>query len=102
MIQNILPLIPDHDVYTEVFFGGGAIFFAKKKAKNETINDRLDLVVNFYQQVKLNFKGLKSLIDATCFSRSLFEKGRFILQNREMFEPVQVAWAFWLISNFSH
>lgn len=102
MLQEILPIIPSHDVYTEVFFGGGAVFFSKKKAKNETINDRLDIVITFYQQVKRNFKALKSLIDATCYSRSLFEKALFIIRNKEMFEPVQLAWSFWLVSNFSH
>lgn len=35
MIPHILPLIPEHEVYTETFFGGGAIFWAKPKVPNE-------------------------------------------------------------------
>ena len=33
LIKQILPLIPKHRIYTEAFFGGGAIFFAKEQAE---------------------------------------------------------------------
>ena len=39
MIATILPLIPKHKIYTEAFFGGGAIFFAKPPSEAEVIND---------------------------------------------------------------
>ena len=39
MLQHILPNIPEHKIYTETFFGGGAVFFAKEKAESEIIND---------------------------------------------------------------
>ena len=29
MLPHILPLIPEHAIYTEAFFGGGAVFWAK-------------------------------------------------------------------------
>lgn len=54
LLAHIMPLIPEHEVYTEIFFGGGTVFFAKNKVKNETINDKSELVVNFYEQLKLN------------------------------------------------
>ena len=102
MLPNILPLIPPHEVYTEVFFGGGSVFWSKPKATNETINDILDIVVNFYQQVKTNFPKLKKLIDSTCFSRSLHNKALFMIKNKKMFDDIQLAWAFWMCSNFSY
>lgn len=101
----ILPLVPEHTNYTEAFFGGGTIFWAKKPAKNETINDKLDIVVNFYQVLKLRFKELKPLIDASLISRSLHKKALVIYRQHKKGiaqDAVQLAWAFWLLSNFSH
>ena len=59
LLNNILPLIPEHTVYTEAFFGGGAVFFAKEPSKSEVINDTNNMVVNFYEVVQTNFEELK-------------------------------------------
>lgn len=102
MISKILPMIPTHTCYTEVFFGGGSVFFAKEPVKNETINDELNIVVNFYQQLKSNYAELKRLIDATVFARVLHDKALLIYRNQHLFSPVELAWAFWFASNFSY
>lgn len=102
MIKDILPLIPAHDTYTETYFGGGALYWAKQPVKNETINDKLDYVVNFYQQLKTNFPALKKLIDATCFSRTLHVKALYMLRHKSIVSKVNLAWAFWLCANFSY
>jgi hypothetical protein len=47
MLRYILPLIPEHKIYTEAFFGGGAVFWAKEPAKVEFINDHNGEVINF-------------------------------------------------------
>ena len=39
MLRDILPLIPEHQIYVEPFFGGGAVFWAKEPTKCEVIND---------------------------------------------------------------
>lgn len=33
MLNHILPKIPEHTTYAELFFGGGAVFWAKSPAK---------------------------------------------------------------------
>lgn len=101
LLHEIMPLIPPHRVYTEVFFGGGAVFFAKEKAKVETINDKWDIAINFYQQVKTNFRELKGLIEATLISRTLHRYAQDVLKRHETEKPVLVAWAFWMCANFS-
>ena len=61
----MLPLIPKHTIYTEAFFGGSAVFWAKEPAKVEFINDRNAEVINFYRVLKQDFSKLKREIDAT-------------------------------------
>ncbi len=102
MLPVILPMIPMHEVYTEAFCGGAAVLFAKRKVKNETINDRLDIVVNFYQQIKSNFDGVNALIQQTCYARSEHDKALLIIRNHTLFGAVEKAWAFWFLSNFSY
>lgn len=102
MVPFILPLIPAHEVYTETYFGGGSVYWSKNKVVNETINDRLDIVINFYSQLKNNFAKLKKLIDATLMAKSLHARALFMIKNKEMFDELQLAWAFWLVSNFSY
>lgn len=46
----ILPLIPDHIIYVELFFGSGAIFYNKKKTDINVIND---LDENIAKQIEL-------------------------------------------------
>jgi DNA adenine methylase len=53
IVNHLLDMVPVHEVYTETFFGGGTLFWAKDPVKNETINDRLDIVINFYVAVPL-------------------------------------------------
>jgi DNA adenine methylase len=101
MLPHIVPHIPEHDVYTEAFFGGGAVYWAKKPVKNETINDRLDIVVNFYRVLKRNYAALKAMIDETLFSRTQHDRALLIIRNKDLFDDVQKAWAFWMCSNFS-
>lgn len=101
LLSHLLPLVPNHDLYTESYFGGGALFFAKRKSKVETINDRLDIVVNFYEQIQKNFPALKSLISRSLVSRTQHRRAQMIIRRRKDFPDVYVAWAFWMVTNFS-
>lgn len=44
--NRIIPLIPEHEIYVEPFFGSGAIFFFKPKAKVNIINDLDEKTIN--------------------------------------------------------
>lgn len=104
LLSHITPLIPppnDREVYTEAFFGGGAVFWSIPKSKNETINDRLDIVVNFYEQIKTNYHELKKLVDSTLVSRTQHKRAMAYLRKHSKSTPVQKAWAFWVTTNFS-
>lgn len=102
IIGHILKLIPEHTNYTETFFGGGTVFFAKDPVKCETINDRLDIVVNFYIQLKSNHTKLKQLIDLSVFSRTMHRGALNVLKGNVPADDITRAWAFWFCSNFSY
>ncbi len=102
IIRDILPLIPEHEVYTETFFGGGTVFFAKKPAFNETINDKLDIVVNFYQVLKLHYPKLKKLITSSLISKTLHTRAQHLINGKIKGNKIEKAWAFWYACNFSH
>jgi DNA adenine methylase len=99
MARHIVPLIPQHEIYVEGFFGGGAIYFAKDKSKVEIINDTNHFVVNFFIQIKSNFEALSSKIQATPFSRGLYKDALVMYDNPHLFDDIERAWAFWILCN---
>ncbi len=59
MLSVILPMIPEHSIYVEPFFGGGAVFWAKEPAQVEFINDINGEVANFYRVLQTDYDALK-------------------------------------------
>ncbi|MEI6489343.1 MAG: DNA adenine methylase [Bacteroidota bacterium] len=104
MLKHILPIIPEHEVYVEPFFGGGAVFWGKEPVKAEIVNDYNGLVVNFYEQLSTNFEELKKRIDATPYSRDAYKYAMVIYHQPYLFSPVVKAWAFWVgtVQGFSN
>lgn len=101
MLKNILPLIPEHEIYTEAFFGGGAVYWAKKPTKCEVINDVNMNIVNFYEVLKHNYFDLRKKIEATLHSRETYKKALIIYESPWLFPEDEVlrAWAFWVVTN---
>ncbi len=104
MLNEILPMLPNHEVYVEPFFGGGAVFWAKEPIKTEIINDVNGMVTNFYEQLKKNYMELKRMIDATPYSRTTYSRAMVVYDNPYIFEPIVKAWAFWVgtVQGFSN
>jgi len=101
MTKEIVPMIPEHVIYVEPFFGGGAIFFAKPKSLVEVINDINREVFNFYLQIQKNFDQLQFLIEATPHSRTAHAKAALIYDHPDFFTDTERAWAFWVQINMS-
>lgn len=111
IINHLLELVPVHEVYTETFFGGGTLFWAKDPVKNETINDQLFIVINFYKCMHLHFHALKKMIDATLISRVIHTDALNFIRKYKHHgstdrmsnaERVKLAWAFWVCTNFAY
>lgn len=99
MVNDLLKLIPDHEIYCEPFFGGGALFFAKSPSEVEVINDVNGEVVNFFKTLKTNFHDLQKEIQGTLHSRELYKKAMIVYQHPELFPELKRAWAFWVLTN---
>lgn len=101
MLPHLLPLIPKHTQYLEVFLGGGSLFWAKAPSKNEVLNDMNGHVTNFYMQLKTNFYELQKLIHGTLHSEILHKQTSDILDLEDAADPLQRAWALWVQTNLS-
>lgn len=98
MAPDILALIPTHQQYVEPFFGGGAVFFAKKPSPHEVINDTLDCAITFYRVLKTRFPELQSMIQATLHSESEYKRAKDLLNSED---DLLKAWAFWVQTQMS-
>lgn len=95
----IVSLIPDHQTYVEPFFGGGAVFFSKKKSNVEIVNDLNRRVVNFYRQAKSNFTALQKRVSETLHSRADYRDALLMYENPHLFSDLDLAWAFFVCCN---
>jgi DNA adenine methylase len=101
LAKTIIGLIPEHNLYCEPFFGGGAVFFQKPVSNVEVINDSNNELINFYTVVKNDFANLEKEIQSTLHSREVHRKARVIYNNPDMFSELKRAWAIWVLASQS-
>ena len=99
LAKKIINSIPDHNLYCEPFFGGGAVFFAKEPSNVEVVNDTNSELINFYKVVSTHFEALKALVEATLHSRDAYRQATVIYNHPDMFTTVQRAWSVWVLSS---
>jgi len=56
LAEDIIRYFPEHDLYVEMFFGAGGLFFNKLKANYNILNDNDDFLINFYRVIIDNDK----------------------------------------------
>jgi DNA adenine methylase len=61
--KTLLTLLPEHELYVEVFCGSAKLFFAKQPAPREVINDLNGDVANFFRVVKHRAAELAEMFD---------------------------------------
>ena len=101
LLNQILPLIPKHDIYVEPFFGGGAVYWAKEPVGCEVINDVNANVINFYKVLQSQFEPLQKALETTLHSRATYKKALYIYECPRLFDdfPVVRARAFFIVCN---
>ncbi len=88
-----------HDEYREPFVGGGSVFFSKKKANVNWLNDLDDELIQTYKSIKSK-KGRNILINK--FQTEVANKERW----REVYEfipssDIDVAWKYYYLNRTS-
>lgn len=99
--QMILPFIPEHRIYCEPFFGGGAVFFAKNPSYLEIINDHNENLINFYEQCQTNFENLATAIGNTLHSESQYRHAVAIYNGLQPADVLTRAVSTWIVFNQS-
>jgi len=100
--RTLVPLIPHHKRYIEVFAGGLSMFFRKHKVEWNVLNDIDNNIVNLYMCVMKKHNELVKNLFWIMKSRKLFLDFREeIRKNKEIEipDPVQAAKYFFCIRN---
>ena len=71
LLAKLLPLIPEHHIYCEVFGGGAALLMAKEPSAVEVYNDLDGRLVNLFKVLRdpVQFSEFERLASLTLFSR---------------------------------
>jgi DNA adenine methylase len=101
LAKQIISMIPEHRLYCEPFFGGGAVFFAKPQSEVEVINDTNGELINFYRVIKNQFQKLRKEILSTLHSKKLHYFAEIVFCFPDFFSEVKRAWAVWTLANQS-
>jgi DNA adenine methylase len=89
--KHIIPLIPEHTCYVEVFGGSGAVLFGKEPSKVEVYNDKLDLLVNLFNVFKTKPNEFIKELDLTLISRTTFNQFKEKYYHISQYTDVQKA-----------
>ena len=74
LAKKLVKMIPEHDIYVEPFIGGGSVFFRKKPALTEVINDKDKLVYYLYRDMKSTGHRVKEM-NFRC-SRKIYDQAK--------------------------
>lgn len=101
MLGKLLPLIPPHDIYVEVFGGGASLLLAKEPSKLEVYNDLDSGLVNLFRVLRdpEKFERFHRLVSLTPFSRE-----EFYIYRKNWNEPeddVERAHRFFVVARMS-
>ena len=101
MVSTLLPLIPKHRTYVEVFGGAGALLFAKPRSAVEVYNDIDSGLVNLYRVLRdpESFQQLYKKAVLTPYSREEFYAMRETWNQTE--DPVERAYRFYVVARMS-
>jgi DNA adenine methylase len=94
--KEIQKHFPPHNIYIELFFGSGGMFFNKPKAKYNFLNDIDNDVFNLFWVVMNKKEELENLVLQMPESEELF---KYWKTNKET-EPIKKALRFLFLSNY--
>ncbi len=93
--KTIVPMIPKHECYVEVFGGAGWVLFSKEPSRVEVLNDIDGELMNFFRVVKSHPEELIRSFDWDLTSREEFN--RLLQQDPTKLSEVERAHRFYYI-----
>ena len=69
MVKHLVPLLPPHDVYVEIFGGAASLLFGKHPSQLEVYNDIDGELVNFFRVLRNDASELIHLLELTPYAR---------------------------------
>ena len=96
-LPKLLPLIPEHMTYVEVFGGGASLLLAKNKSFVEIFNDIDSQLVTFFRvlQEPDEFAELQRLLSATPMSEEFYNEFRVTWESEE--DRVRRVWKWFTV-----
>lgn len=106
---KIAPLIwaIPHTVYSEPFFGGGAVLYTKGSPPvsasdyREAINDKNNTLITFWRVARNQPGDLARLLQMTPYSQAEYQQAMTIYKNPGRYSDLEVAWAVYIQCNWS-
>lgn len=97
-MPKLLPLIPEHTAYVEVFGGAAALLLNKPPSPIEVYNDADGELVNLFEVIRDDADAFLKRADFLLYSRELYQRWQNDLEEgRQPEDPVERAVRFWYV-----
>ena len=98
LVPRLLPLIPEHTGYVEVFGGAGALLLNKPLSSFEVYNDYDSELVNLFEVIRDDVDAFLKRADYLLYSRELYQRWQSDLEEgRQPEDRVERAVRFWYV-----
>jgi len=98
LVPKLLPLIPEHTAYVEVFGGAAALLLNKPPSRIEVYNDLDSQLVNLFEVVRDDVDAFLKRADWLLYSRELYQRWQDDLERGAVpGDRVEQAVRFWYI-----
>lgn len=100
---KIIPLIPPHVTYVEVFGGGASLLFAKSISQVEVYNDLDHNLVNFFRVIRdpETFKEFQRKVELTPYSREEYYYFKKTWDSVDLSDTVERAYRWYMVVRMS-
>lgn len=91
MVNVLLPIMPEHKGYVEVFGGAGWLLFAKEPSRWEVLNDLDNNLMNLFEVMKDHPQEFISSFEYTLVSRKTFNEYKEVYKSKEYKDKIHQA-----------
>lgn len=99
LVKTLLPLIPEHRAYIEVFGGAGWLLFGKEPSRVEVLNDFDSWLMNFWSVVQNAKDQLIDSFSYTLVSRETFDNYKQKYKLNDVDDSIEKAHIFYYLVN---